>query len=141
MLNITAVFPFLLITVFNSLIFTLIIPIAKSLVKASCCRLLKSGGNVAIEVSGVICMLAWPSLSRLIIFIVFVAFRVAGQGMHLAANSIDNLLGQRGLGTGDIYKLTYFYDEVLSHYLWHIGIVGLSGLLIYRQRKRLSQQS
>jgi hypothetical protein len=49
-------------------------------------------------------MLAWPSLSRLIIFIVFVAFWVAGQGMHLAVNSIDNLLGQRGLETGDIYS-------------------------------------
>lgn len=75
------------------------------------------------------------SLSGLIIFFVFAAFWAAGQGMHLSANSINNLLAQKGMDTGDIYKLTYFYDEVLSHYLWHIGIVGLSALLIYRQWK------
>ena len=70
---------------------------------------------------------------ELIIFIVFAAFWAMGQGMHLSANSINNLLSQKGMETGDIYKLTYFYDEVLSHYLWHIGIVGLSAVLIYRQ--------
>ncbi len=75
------------------------------------------------------------SLSGMIIYIVFAAFWAAGQGMHLSANSIDNLLSQRGMETGDIYKLTLFYDEMLSHYLWHTGIVGLSALLIYRQWK------
>jgi hypothetical protein len=45
---------------------------------------------------------------------------VEGQGMHLAANSIDNLiegLASRQvvdiLGT-DIYRLTYFFDEHLA---------------------------
>jgi hypothetical protein len=33
----------------------------------------------------------------------------------------------------DVYTLTHFYDEVLSHYLWHLGMVGLSALLLYRQ--------
>jgi len=75
------------------------------------------------------------SHSGLIIFILFAAFWAAGQGMHLSANSISNLLVQEGMETGDIYKLTHFYDEMLSHYLWHIGIVGLSALLIYRQWK------
>ncbi len=75
------------------------------------------------------------SVPGLIIFIIFAAFWAAGQGMHLSANSINNLLGQKGMETGDIYKLTYFYDELLSHYLWHIGIVGLSALLIFRQWK------
>jgi hypothetical protein len=75
------------------------------------------------------------SFSGLILFIVFTTFWVAGHGMHLAANSINNLLAQKGMATGDIYKLTYFYDEYLSHYLWHIGIIGLSALLIYRQWK------
>jgi len=73
--------------------------------------------------------------SGLIVFLVFTAFWVLGQGMHLSANSINNLLAQKQMETGDIYKLTYFYDEYLSHYLWHIGIVGLSAVLMYRQWK------
>jgi len=74
--------------------------------------------------------------SGLIVFIVLAAFWALGHGMHLSANSINNLLTQKGMETGDIYKLTYFLDEYLSHYLWHIGIVGLSALLIYRQWKK-----
>jgi hypothetical protein len=71
------------------------------------------------------------SLSGLLIFIIFAALWAEGHGMHLSANSLDNLL--QGNQAGDFYKLTYFYDEVLSHYIWHTGIVGLSALLIYRQ--------
>jgi len=77
------------------------------------------------------------SFSGLIVFIVLATFWVAGHGMHLSANSINNLLVQEGMETGDIYKLTYFLDEYLSHYLWHIGIAGLSALLIYRNWKIL----
>lgn len=71
------------------------------------------------------------SLSEGIIFAVLAAFWVEGQGMHLAANSIGHLL--KGMETTGIYNLTIFYDEVLSHYLWHFGVVGLSAALIYRQ--------
>jgi len=70
-------------------------------------------------------------LSGMVVFFVFAAFWAAGQGMHLSANSISHLL--KGMESSDIYKLTNFYDEVLSHYLWHVGIVGLSGFLIIRQ--------
>jgi len=74
-----------------------------------------------------------------IAFMVLSSVWVLGHGMHLAANSINNLA--EGLAkkqvidiTGtDIYTLTYFFDEHLSHYLWHIGIVGLASLLIYRE--------
>jgi hypothetical protein len=69
----------------------------------------------------------------LVFFIIFAAFWAMGQGMHLSANAIHNLLAEKGMETGDIYKLTYFFDETLSHYLWHAGIVGLSAVLIYRQ--------
>jgi len=72
-----------------------------------------------------------PSLKENLIFMLFVAFWVIGQGMHLAANSIGHLL--KGMEGSDIYNLTHFYDEVLSHYLWHFGIVGLSALIISRQ--------
>jgi len=54
-----------------------------------------------------------------------------GQGMHLSANSIGHLLSEAR--TGEIHELTHFYDEVLSHYLWHFGVVGLSALILYRQ--------
>ena len=80
----------------------------------------------------------WPE----IVFIVLASIWVLGHGMHLAANAIDNLA--EGLArkqvldiTGtDIYTLTYFLDEHLSHYLWHAGIVGLASLLIYREWRR-----
>ena len=72
-----------------------------------------------------------PGLKANLIFLLLAAFWVEGQGMHLAANSIDHLL--KGMEGGDIYNLTYFYDEVLSHYLWHFGIFGLSALVILRQ--------
>jgi hypothetical protein len=74
-----------------------------------------------------------------IVFVVFAAIWVLGHGMHLAANSINNLaeaLARKQridiLGT-NLYQLTYFYDEHLSHYLWHSGVLGLAGLLIYRE--------
>jgi hypothetical protein len=74
-----------------------------------------------------------------IVFMILSSVWVLGHGMHLSANSINNLA--EGLAkkqqfdiTGtDIYKLTYFFDEYLSHYLWHIGIIGLASLLIYRE--------
>jgi hypothetical protein len=82
------------------------------------------------------------SLWEEIAFMVLAAVWVEGQGMHLAANSINNLI--EGLASRqvmdiqgtDIYQLTYFIDEHLSHYLWHIGLVGLAVLLIYRDWKR-----
>jgi hypothetical protein len=72
-------------------------------------------------------------------FMVLAALWVLGHGMHLSANSVNNLaeaLAKQQViditGTS-IYQLTYFYDEHLSHYLWHIGVLGLAGLLIYQE--------
>ncbi|MFC1968619.1 hypothetical protein ACFLVX_04465 [Chloroflexota bacterium] len=75
------------------------------------------------------------NISGMVIFCIFAAFCAQGQGMHLSANSIDHLL--KGMETSDIYGLTHFYDEVLSHYLRDIGIVGLSALLILRSWQNL----
>jgi hypothetical protein len=72
-----------------------------------------------------------PGLGEIIVFLVLSAFWVEGQGVHLSANSIGHLLKE--MKGGDVYILTNFYDEFLSHYLWHFGLVGLSALLIYRQ--------
>jgi hypothetical protein len=72
------------------------------------------------------------SLLEELTFMFLAGFWVLGQGMHLGANSIHNLLDQQGVKAGDILTLTYFYDETLGHYLWHIGVIGLSALIIYR---------
>jgi hypothetical protein len=72
-----------------------------------------------------------PTRGEIIAFLVFIALWVEGQGMHLSANSIGHLLDE--LRDTDAYTLTHFYDEVLSHYLWHIGMVALSALLVWRQ--------
>lgn len=56
-------------------------------------------------------------------------FGLRGQGIHLAANSIGHWLSDLA---GDlIHEVTYFYDEVLSHYIWHFGVIALSAQLIY----------
>ncbi|MEO8393083.1 MAG: hypothetical protein ABI700_08815 [Chloroflexota bacterium] len=72
-----------------------------------------------------------PSTLESILFLVFTAFWVEGQGIHLSANSIGHLLDSAKGTDGQL--LTHFYDEVLGHYLWHIGMVALTGLLIWRQ--------
>jgi hypothetical protein len=78
-----------------------------------------------------------PRLAEELAFLSFTVIWVLGHGMHLAANSINNLAVKLAgdqeidiLGT-NIYALTYYYDERLSHYLWHIGILGMVGLLVY----------
>jgi hypothetical protein len=67
------------------------------------------------------------SSRRNITFLILAALWAAGQGMHLSANSINNYLGY---GSSGVHDIVHFYDEVLSHYLWHAGIVGLSILLL-----------
>jgi small-conductance mechanosensitive channel len=72
-----------------------------------------------------------PGTRENLVFLFFAALWAQGQGMHLAANSIGHLLDtQQG---SDPQVLTHFYDEVLSHYLWHLGVVGLGALLLWRQ--------
>jgi hypothetical protein len=63
-------------------------------------------------------------------FLVLAPLWTLGQGMHLAGNSIGHHLGS--LEDTQVYKLTYFYDEVLSHYLWHLGVFGLTALIMVR---------
>ena len=72
-----------------------------------------------------------PGLGEGLVFLVLAALWVQGQGMHLAANSIGHLL--EDMAGSDASILTSFYDEVLSHYMWHLGVVGLSALLLIRQ--------
>ncbi len=74
-----------------------------------------------------------PRLREGVAFMVLGALWVQGQGMHLAANSIGHLL--RDMTGSAPYALTYFYDETLGHFLWHSGVMGLSALLMIRQRQ------
>ena len=56
-----------------------------------------------------------------------------GQAIHLATNAIDDLIegsGSPAALEGPVYDLAHWFDEVLSHWLWHIGWVGLSTLLL-----------
>lgn len=77
-----------------------------------------------------------------IAFMLLAALWVLGQGMHLSVNSVNNLIEALAkkqvvdiTGT-DIYRLAYFYDEHLSHFVWHSGILGLAAFLIYREWHR-----
>jgi hypothetical protein len=72
-----------------------------------------------------------PKQLEMILFMAFAGAWASGQGMHLSANSIGHLL--QDMQGSDVYVLTYFYDEELSHLIWHLGIIGLSALMIYRQ--------
>lgn len=70
-----------------------------------------------------------PGLRETVVFLILSALWVEGQGIHLAANSIGHLTS----ADAPSQELTHFYDEVLSHYMWHFGLVALSALLIVRQ--------
>jgi hypothetical protein len=72
-----------------------------------------------------------PRRAEVLLFIVLAAVWAEGQGMHLSANSIGHVVDESA--HGPVYSLTNFYDEVLGHYLWHVGVVGLAALVIARR--------
>jgi len=82
-----------------------------------------------------------PGLGEAVAFLLLAALWVEGQGMHLSANSVNNLMeglsdsGLIDLNANDIHRLSYFYDEHLGHYLWHFGVVGLAALLMWWEWK------
>jgi hypothetical protein len=72
-----------------------------------------------------------PGFAAVLGFVALASLWGLGHGMHLAANSIGHL--ETGLDGTALRRLTDFYDEHLSHYLWHLGIIGLTVLLLGRQ--------
>lgn len=72
-----------------------------------------------------------PNQKETLVFLILTALWVEGHGMHLVANSIGHLTLDNP--NSEIKQLTFFYDEILSHYIWHLGLIGMSVLLIYRQ--------
>jgi len=62
-------------------------------------------------------------------FLVLAALWVEGQGLPLAANSIGHHVTPET--SDELRALVYFYDETLSHLLWHTGVMGLSALCMW----------
>jgi len=69
------------------------------------------------------------SRAERLVFLVFAALWVEGQGMHLASNSIGRPWEHDLSPSG---ALAHYYDDILSHYVWHLGIAGTSALAIVR---------
>jgi hypothetical protein len=71
-----------------------------------------------------------------IAFVALAALWVEGHSLHLAANAIGHYLPLSAAGTTvDLVaaaELTHFLDEVLSHYVLHAAILGLSALVGWR---------
>ena len=57
-----------------------------------------------------------PSQKQMLVFLLFAALWIQGQGMHLVANSIGHI-AQPDFGS-KVKQLSYFYDEILSHYIY-----------------------
>ncbi len=70
-----------------------------------------------------------PATHALRWFIFLAILYATAHGIHLASNSIGHLLDD--FRATDIYTLTYFYDEQLSHVMWATSFAGLSILPAY----------
>jgi hypothetical protein len=79
-----------------------------------------------------------PARMENLAFVLLAALWVEGQGMHLSANSIYHWL--EDAKDSDAFRLTFFYDELLGHYLWHIAVVGLSLVSMVRLRRAPSAE-
>lgn len=70
-----------------------------------------------------------------VLTVAVIAVWVAGQGIHLAANSLGDVF-QAGPARDAFYAtpvgaLDHWLDEVLSHWLWHVGWLGLLAVLLW----------
>ncbi len=64
-----------------------------------------------------------------ILFFAAVVTYALGNGIHLAANSIHDMLDKTG--TGDPWKLAYFWDETAGHYLVDAARIGFAVSLVW----------
>lgn len=74
-----------------------------------------------------------PTKGESACFVLILILWLDGHGIHLATNSVGHWLKE--MTETPAYKLNYFYDEFLGHHLWNSGVMGLSTLLIFRQRR------
>jgi hypothetical protein len=66
-------------------------------------------------------------LPKVLLAIGFLLF-VDGHGLHLSANSIARLL--HDMKESELYKATYLFDEIISHFMWDGGVFLISVALI-----------
>ncbi len=70
-----------------------------------------------------------------VLMVAVVAVWVAGQGIHLAANAIGDVFdagpARDAFYATPVGMLDHWLDEVLSHWLWHVGWLGLLGGLLW----------
>ncbi len=66
-------------------------------------------------------------LAKVILAVGFLSY-VEGHGLHLSANSIARLL--QGMEGTNVFKATYLYDEIISHFIWIVGLYLISLSLI-----------
>lgn len=72
-----------------------------------------------------------PSRRETFLFLALAALWAEGHGLHLSANAIGHHLR----GTDDsaaAATVADFFDEHLSHFLWHGAMIALSALAIWR---------
>jgi len=80
-----------------------------------------------------------PSLSkrqrraaRIILALAFLLY-ADGHGLHLSSNSIARLIQNRE--GSELFKATYLYDEIISHFMWDGGVYLISiGLIVVALR-------
>ena len=78
-------------------------------------------------------------IAKIVLAIGFLLY-VDGHGLHLSANSIARLL-QNMKGT-ELFKATYLFDEIISHFMWDGGVFLISiGLIIYAYKLPLKSLS
>jgi hypothetical protein len=67
-------------------------------------------------------------LAKVILAVGFLSY-VEGHGLHLSANSIARLL--QGMEGTNVFKATYLFDEIISHFIWIVGLYLISLGLIF----------
>lgn len=72
--------------------------------------------------------------ARLVV-VVLISIWVAGQGMHLATNALGDLFKagpeRDAFYATSVGNLDHWFDEVLSHWLWHVAWLGMLGVLLW----------
>lgn len=69
------------------------------------------------------------------LLVILVSVWVAGQAIHLATNAIGDLFqagsAREAFYATDAGQLDHFFDETLSHWLWHGAWAGLLAVLLW----------
>lgn len=66
-------------------------------------------------------------LAKIVLAVGFLLY-VDGHGLHLSANSIARLL--QDMKESELFRATYLFDEIISHFMWDSGVFLISSGLI-----------